>query len=79
MNLSRDYFDKTIEEAKTAITQYSKVYYFIRLIRPRRITKFLFVGNHPPTNKKMLFVGNRPRRIKSFIVGITTILLVLYT
>ena len=34
MNLSRGHFYKTIEEAKTDIQQYSKVHYFIRLIRP---------------------------------------------
>ena len=39
MNLSRGHFYKTIEEAKTAIKQYSKVNYFIRLIRRRRIKK----------------------------------------
>ena len=34
MDLSHGYFFKTIEEAKTAIKLYSKVHYFIRLIRP---------------------------------------------
>ena len=44
MDLSHGHFYKTIEEARTAMKQYSKVHYFIRLIRPRRITQFLFVG-----------------------------------
>ena len=49
MDLSRGHFYKTIEEAKTAIKQYSKVHYFIRLIHssgiaPRRIKTILFVG-----------------------------------
>ena len=35
MDLSHGHFYKTIEEAKTAIKQYSKIHYFIRLIRPR--------------------------------------------
>ena len=33
MDLLRGHFYKTIEEAKTAIKQYSEVHYFIRLIR----------------------------------------------
>ena len=45
MDLSCDHFYKTIEEAKTAIKQYSKVHYFIRLIR----------------QKPNFFIGNRPR------------------
>ena len=45
MHLSHRYLYKTIEEAKTAIKQYFKVHYLIRLIRPRRITNFLFAGN----------------------------------
>ena len=73
MDLSRGHLYKTIEEAKTAIKQYFKVHYFIRLIRPRRIKKFYvnkrnFIRRESPpplpTNKKMLFVGNRLRRIK---------------
>ena len=47
MNLSLGHFYKTIEEAKTAIKQYSKVHYFIRLIRPRRITFFYSLGIVP--------------------------------
>ena len=39
MDRSHDHFYKTLKVAKTAIKQYSKVHYFIRLIRPRRITK----------------------------------------
>ena len=34
MDLLRRHFYKTIEEAKTAIKHYSKVHYFIHLIRP---------------------------------------------
>ena len=45
MDLSRGHFCKTIEEAKTAIKQYSTVHYFIRLIRPQRIKKVVFVEN----------------------------------
>ena len=37
MDFSRCHFNKNIDEAKTAIKLYSKVHYFIRLIRPRRI------------------------------------------
>ena len=33
MDLSRGHFYKTIEEAETAIKQYSKEHYFIRLNR----------------------------------------------
>ena len=47
MDLSRGHFYNTIEEAKTAIKRYSKLHYFIRLIRPRRIKNILFVGNRP--------------------------------
>ena len=73
MVLSLDRFYKTIEEAETAIKQYSKEHYFIRLNRLRRIKKIVFVGNRlptnnknfirresPPTNKKNVFVANRP-------------------
>ena len=35
MDLSRVHFYNTIEEAETAIKQYSKEHYFIRLNRPR--------------------------------------------
>ena len=59
MNLSHGHFYKTIEEAKTAIKQYSKVHYFIHLIRPWRIKKIIR-WQLPTTNKKCLFVGNRP-------------------
>ena len=65
MDLSHGHFYKAIEEAKTAIKQYSKVHYFIHLIRPQRIKFFLFVGNRPWQIKKpILFIGNRPRWIK---------------
>ena len=37
MDLSHGRFYQTIEEAKTAIKKYSKVHYFIRLIRPWQI------------------------------------------
>ena len=47
MDLSCDYFYKTIEEAEAAIKQYSKQHYFIHLNRPRRIKEMLFVGNLP--------------------------------
>ena len=47
MDLSCGHFYKTIEGAETAIKQYSKEHYFIRLIRPRRIQFFLFFGNRP--------------------------------
>ena len=40
MDLSHGHFYKTIEEAETAIKQYSKEHYFFRLIRPGRIKKF---------------------------------------
>ena len=43
MDLSHGHFHKTIEDAETAIKQYSKADYFIRLNRPRRIKKNLFV------------------------------------
>ena len=51
MNLSRSHFYKTIEEAKTAIKQYSKVHYFIRLIRPRRLKKCYSSGIVPDEYK----------------------------
>ena len=60
MDLSRDHFYKTIEEAKTAIKQYCKVYYFSHLIRPRRIENFLFVGNRTPTNNKIFIRRESP-------------------
>ena len=44
-----------MEETDTAIKQYSKEHYFIRLNRPRRI-------------KKIVFVGNRPRQIKKYSI-----------
>ena len=44
MDLSLDHFYKTIEETETAIKQYFKEHYFIRLTRLRRIRKMLFVG-----------------------------------
>ena len=47
MDLWRGHLYKTIEEAKTAIKQYSKEHYFIRLNRPKRLKKCLFVGNRP--------------------------------
>ena len=47
MNLSHGNFYKTNKEAKTAIKQYFKVHYVIRLIRPRQINKFLFIGDRP--------------------------------
>ena len=48
MDLSRDHYSHTtVEEAKTAIKQYSKVHYFIRLIRPRRIKKNYLSGIAP--------------------------------
>ena len=52
MNLSRGHFYKTIEEVKTAIKQYFKVHYFIRLNCPWRIKNFLFVENRPRRIKK---------------------------
>ena len=63
MDLSHGHFYKTIEETEPAIKQYCKEHYLIRLNRPQRIEKIVFVGNCP-MNKKKLFVGNRPRRIK---------------
>ena len=63
MDLSCGHFYKTIEEAETAIKQYSKEHYFIRLIRPRWIKK-IYSSGIPLTNQQKLFVGNRPRRIK---------------
>ena len=68
MDLSRAHFYKTIEEAETAIKQYFKEHYFIRLNRPRRIKIFLFVGNHPQRIKELLFVGNHTRRIKIIVI-----------
>ena len=47
MDLSHGHFYKTIEEAETAIKQYFKDHYFIRLNRRRRIIKIVFVGNRP--------------------------------
>ena len=41
MDLSRGHFYKTIEEAETAIKQYFREHYFIRLNRSRRIQKFI--------------------------------------
>ena len=55
MDLSRGHFYKTIEEAETAIKQYSKEHYFIRR------------WESPPTNNKNMFVRNRPRWIKKII------------
>ena len=60
MDLSHGHFYKTIEEAKTAIKQYSKVDYFIRLIRPRGIKKFVFVGNRPEKYKICYSSGIAP-------------------
>ena len=51
MDLSHGHFYKTIEEAK---------HYFICLIRPRRITKILFVGNRPRRIKKSYSSGIIP-------------------
>ena len=47
MDLSHDHFYKMIEEAETAIKQYSKEHYFIRLKRPRRIKKLYASGIAP--------------------------------
>ena len=47
MDQSRSHFYKTIEEAETAIKQYFKEHYFIRLNRPRRIRKFYSSGIAP--------------------------------
>ena len=68
MDLSHDRFYKTIEEAKTTIKQYSKVHYFIRLIRSRRIKIILFVGDRLPTNTKTVFVANRPPTNKKNVI-----------
>ena len=51
MDLSRGHFYKTIEEAETAMKQYSKEHYFIRLNRCRRI-KFFIRRESFPTNYK---------------------------
>ena len=50
MDISCGPFYKTIEEAKTTIKQYSKVHYFIRLIRPWRI-KFFFIRRQSLSNE----------------------------
>ena len=47
MDLTSAHFYKKIEEAETAIKQYSKEHYFIRVNRPRRIKKIFVVGNNP--------------------------------
>ena len=47
MDLSHSHFYKTIEAAEKAIKQYFKEHYFMRLNRPRRITKLLCVMNRP--------------------------------
>ena len=72
MNLLHVHLYKTIKEAKTAIKQYFKVHYFIRLIRPRRIKK---INRNRPARriKKIVLVGNRPRRInKNYSLGLPT-------
>ena len=79
MDLSRVYFYKTIEEAKTAIKQYSKVHYFIRLIRPRRIKKIIrrespqrncIRRESPPMNKKIcIHRESSPTNNKKFFIG----------
>ena len=52
MNLSHGHFYTTIKEAdETAIKQYSKVHYFICLIRPWRLKK-MYSSEIAPTNKK---------------------------
>ena len=53
MDLSCGHFYKTIEEAETAIKQYSKEHYFIRLNHPRRIKKIYSSGF--PTNNGNLY------------------------
>ena len=63
MDLSCGHSYKTIEEAETAIKQYSKEHYFIRLNRPRRTKKNAFVENRPRRIKIILYIGNRPQRI----------------
>ena len=83
MNLSCGNFYKTIEEAETAIKQYSKEHYFICLNRPqqiknlyssgmangpRRIKIILFVGNRPPTNKEnFMYRESSPMNKKNYI------------
>ena len=47
MNLVHGHFHTTIEEAETAIKQYFKEHYFIRLNRRQRIKKNFSVGNRP--------------------------------
>ena len=70
MVLSRGYFYKTIAEGETAIKQYYKEHYFIRLLnRPRRIKNW-FVGNrHPPPQriKKIIRRELLPTNKKTFI------------
>ena len=68
MDLSRDHFSITIEEAETAIQQYFIEHYFIRLNRPRRIKKMYSSGIVPPDELKKYSSGiASPRRINNFI------------
>ena len=58
MDLSRGHFYKTIEEAETAIKQYSKEHYFIRLNRPQRIkNNFIRWQSSPDEYKKFYSSG----------------------
>ena len=57
MDLSRGHFHKTIEEAETAIKEYSKEHYFIRLNRPSTNKIFVIRWESSLTNKKKLFIG----------------------
>ena len=76
MSISRGHFYTTIEEAETAIKEYSKEDYFvIRNLRvrvrnreSRRIKIFLFVEDDSRRIQLFLFVGNRPRRIKIILL-----------
>ena len=47
MDLSRGHFFKIIEEAETAIKQYVKEHYFIRLNRAQQIKNFYSSGIIP--------------------------------
>ena len=67
MNLSRGHFYETIEEAKTAIKQYSKVHYFICLIRARRLQTFYLSGIAPTNKENFIRRESPPTNKKNFI------------
>ena len=77
LDLSRGHFYKTIEEAETAIKEYSKEHYFVinwgssKTIGDdfRRIKKICIHRERFPTNTIFLFVGRFSTNKKNLFVG----------